>query len=110
MHVGDDLEDLSQIVTMEDLIGVMLDRLNKMGNEEQVNEWRSELFNSDVDYNNREAVLDWYENIRRNHGPRLIGYESCINHLPLVLANSEVSLPRSGVLDRCGWCKRYNLF
>lgn len=99
-------DDLDSAESTEELIGIILEYLGSISDVEQVNEWRGELFNSDVDYTNREAVMDWFENIRKRHGPRLVGYESCTKHLPLVLATAD-SLPYFGTLIKCGWCTRW---
>ena len=90
---------------MEDLIGRILVDLRKFGSEEQVFDWKNQLFSSTVDYTNREEVMEWYGTIKKQFGPRLTGYESCAKEFPLFLADFE-ALPQYDTLYKCGWCSR----
>ena len=98
-------EDFDSIDDLEQLIGVILNKLEQFGDEEQVHEWRNELFSGGKDYTNRDIVLDWYDSIKKQFGPRLEGYESCIKDIPLFLGVPE-ALPQYDTLTNCGWCTR----
>lgn len=90
---------------MEDVIDYILNDLRNFGSDEQVHEWKNQLLGSMVDYTNREAVMEWYGTLKKQYGPRLTGYESCVKEFPLFLADTE-ALPQFDTLFKCGWCSR----
>lgn len=98
-------EDFENIDVMESLIGAILAKLQNIGTEQQMAEWRNQLFGSTLDYTDREEVLLWFESIKQQYGPRLEGYQSCINEVPLYRALPE-NLPQYDILTGCDWCPR----
>lgn len=77
----------------------------QFGDEEQVNDWREDLFTGTTDYTNRDEVLNWFGNIKKQYGPRLERTEFCIKELPLYIGAPE-ALPQYDTLTMCGWCTR----
>ena len=100
-----DGNEFENIDDMEGLIGRILTELRNFGNEEQVFEWKDQLFSSAVDYTNREEVMEWYGTLKKQYGPRLIGHESCTKEFPLFLVDFD-SLPQFDTILKCGWCTR----
>ncbi len=97
--------DLYSIESVEDLIGAVLDRFAKFATEYQVNRWRSELFTGSIDYTNRDSIMDWYESIRLQYGPHLVGFESCRKSYAPYLADYQ-SLPQYNNMEGCGLCSQ----
>ncbi len=97
--------DLSAIESVDELIPAILDNLSKFASEDQVNDWRNDLVRRNIDYSNRDMILEWYEAIRIKYGPRLLGHDSCIKSKPIFIAEFK-SLSQFGTLDHCGWCSR----
>ena len=100
---GYDELDLESIEDPEVLIGMILPKLYEFGNEVQVRDWKNFLVSA-VDYHSRDIVLEWYEQIRKQYGPRLSGHEECVKKLPLYIVTT--TSPQSGTLTKCGWCTR----
>ena len=98
-------EDFESIDDMENLIGVILNKLQSMGTDKQFNEWRNQLFSGMFDYTDRDEVLEWFDTIKQHYGPRMEGYQSCINQVPLYKGIPQ-NLPQYDVLTGCGWCSR----
>ena len=97
--------DLYSIESVEDLIGAVLDRFAKFATEYQVNRWRSELFTGNIDYTNKDSIMDWYESIRLQYGPHLVGFESCRkSYVPYLIEYQ--SLPEYSTMEDCGLCSR----
>ncbi len=97
--------DLSAIESVDELIPAILDNLSKFATEDQVNDWRNDLVRRNIDYSNRDEILEWYEAIRLKYGPRLLGHDSCIKSKPIFIAEFK-SLSQYGTIDHCGWCSR----
>ena len=90
---------------MNEHIHMLLDQLEAFGTDEEVHKWKNSLFMSQTDYTNKDAVDEWYENIKNQHGPRLEGYDPCFKELPLYVASAR-ELPVFDTLTVCGLCSR----
>ncbi len=105
LHQPGQEDDLENIEDTELLIGKILEQLEEFGDESQVNRWREDLLTGATDYTNRDEVLEWFSNVKKQHGPLLEGHESCIKEIPLFMEQPG-SLPQYDTLTMCGWCTR----
>ena len=75
--------------------------LYEFANQKQVHfwiqKWREMRYYDEPD----SSVRDWFDNLKKFHGPRVIGQEECIMAFNLFLAKSE-NLPRKGSYVRQG--------
>ena len=78
----------------------LLTKLEEFGTEEDLRTWKNSLFDKSVDYNDRDAVDEWYEKIVNIHAPRLVGHDPCFNELPLFVASTK-ELPMFGTVTAC---------
>ena len=62
-----------------------------------LNEWRNMVSNNAP----IEKIEEWFENIKRLHGPHIIGNRSCIGQLTLYTAKRQ-RLPVMGEIVSCG--------
>ena len=65
----------------------------------------NQLIGGTIDYSNKDDIIEWYETIRQQYSPRLIGHESCVKAVPLYMADFK-SLSKFDTMDLGCWCRR----
>ena len=82
-----------------------MERLGKFGSHEQLYEWRNQLVGGSIDYSNKDDIIQWYDAIRQQYSPRLVGYESCTKAVPLYVTDFQ-SLSQFDTMDLGCWCRK----
>ncbi len=79
-----------------------VESLYEFGDPQQIrlwlNEWREMRMADQPD----DTVRSWFQNLRRLHGPRIIGYEQCTQDYENLLIMEPTNLPFMGTLYDCG--------
>ena len=62
----------------------MTDYVDKDSFRMLLNEWREQLLGG----KSNQQIKAWWENVKRLHGPRIVGHEECVNAFPLFMADN----------------------